>query len=155
MSGAISTIERPGSACSAARHELPNVGAGAGQDLHDLRFRHAKDAEQDVLGANEVVTHIERLPQAGLERRLRAGREGDRPRRRRVDLAHDGADLVADGVEVETRLVQYPRGDTRLLPHQTQQQVRGADVVMAEHAGLVLRQHDHLPGPLGEPLEHA
>jgi len=39
-------------------------------------------------------------------------------------------------------------------PDQAQQDLLGADEVVAEAAGLFLGQHDHLDGLLGKPLEH-
>ena len=41
-----------------------------------------------------------------------------------------------------------------LLAQQPQQDVLGADVVVLERARLLLGEHDHLPGPFGESLEH-
>ena len=37
---------------------------------------------------------------------------------------------------------------------QAEQDVLGADVIVAKRARLVLSQHDDLAGALGEPLEH-
>ena len=35
-----------------------------------------------------------------------------------------------------------------------QQDVLRADVVVVQQACLLLRQHNHPPSPIGEPLEH-
>jgi hypothetical protein len=38
---------------------------------------------------------------------------------------------------------------------EAEQDVLGPDVVVGEHAGLFLGQHDHPAGSVREPLEHA
>jgi hypothetical protein len=44
--------------------------------------------------------------------------------------------------------------DALLLPPQAEEDVLGPDVVVADAAGLVLRENDDVPRALGEALEH-
>ncbi len=46
------------------------------------------------------------------------------------------------------------RRETLLLANQSEQQMFGPDVVMAEHPRLLLGEHHDLPSSLGEPLKH-
>ena len=64
------------------------------------------------------------------------------------------ANPVAHDVHVQARLAQHASCDAWLLAHQPQQQVFGADVVVAACTRLVLRQHDDLARALGKALEH-
>ena len=61
----------------------------------------------------------------------------------------------ADGLERDAEALERLGGDAVALVDQAEQDVLGADVVVGEHAGLFLGQHDHPTGPVGEPLEHA
>ena len=69
-------------------------------------------------------------------------------------LADDLLDLAADGLQRDAEALQGLRRDALALVDEAEQDVLGADVVVAEHAGFFLRQHDHPTGPVGEPLEH-
>ena len=44
--------------------------------------------------------------------------------------------------------------DALALTDEPEQDVLGADGVVVERPGLLLRQDDHLPRPVSEPLEH-
>src|SRR2546430_4481859 len=50
---------------------------------------------------------------------------------------------------------QDPGSDALVLTGDPEQHVLGTDVVVLERQRLFLREHDHLPGRFGEPLEHA
>ena len=72
-----------------ARQELDHLLAHAGQvgaELHEHLRGHAfaltDEAEEDVLGADVVVTELQRLTKRELEDLLRTRRERDVPRRR-------------------------------------------------------------------------
>ena len=67
------------------------------------------------------------------------------------DLLDLGADRVERDVERLERLGRH----ALTLVDQAEEDVLGADVVVVEAARLLLRQHDHSAGPVGEPLEHA
>ena len=59
-------------------------------------------------------------------------------------------DLLADPVEVGAELDQHLGGDALALADQAEQDVLGADVVVAELQGLAQRQLEDLLGPRGE-----
>ena len=58
-------------------------------------------------------------------------------------LREDADDLVADLVQVHAQALQHAGGDALALADEAQQEVLGADVVVAEAAGLVDGQLDH------------
>ena len=58
-------------------------------------------------------------------------------------LRQDPDDLVADLVEVDAERLEDAGGDALALADEAQEQVLGADVVVAEPAGLVDRELDH------------
>src|SRR6266487_3919992 len=62
--------------------------------------------------------------------------------------------LLADPGVVGANRGQHLRGHALALAEQAEQDVLGADVVMVEAPGLLLGEHDHPPGLVGEPLEH-
>ena len=55
---------------------------------------------------------------------------------------------------VDAGLAQHPRGDVVPSGEQAEQQMFGADMPVPQLPGLPLRADHHLPGRLGEPLEH-
>ena len=114
----------------------------------------ADQAEQDVLGADVVVTELQRLPQRQLQDLLGARSEGDVPGRSLLALAGDPPDVLADRLQADPQRLQRPGGDAVALADQAEQDVLGADVVVAEHPGLFLSQDRNPPRPVGEPLEH-
>jgi hypothetical protein len=59
-------------------------------------------------------------------------------------------DLGADAVEVRAELLEHLRGDALALTDQPEQDVLGADVVVAELQRLAQRQLEHLLRPRGE-----
>ena len=60
-----------------------------------------------------------------------------------------------DDIERDARRFEDLRGDAVALGEQAEQQVLGADVVVRQAAGLLLRQHHHRAGLIGEAFEHA
>ena len=70
---------------------------------------------------------------------------------RRARLVQDLDDLVAHLFEVHAQPLEHARGDALALTHEAQQQVLGADVVVAQSPRLVHRQLDHLLGARGQP----
>ena len=130
------------------------VGSELDEDLRGDALALADQAEQDVLGADVVVTELQRLAQRQLEDLLGARGEGDVARRRLLALADDLLDLGADGLERDAQALQRLRRDALALVDEAEQDVLGADVVVAEHAGFFLGQHDHPSRTVCEPLEH-
>ena len=65
-------------------------------------------------------------------------------------LAEDVDDLVADLVEVDAQALEHAGGDALALADEAEQQVLGADVVVAEAARLVDGELDDALGARGE-----
>jgi len=61
--------------------------------------------------------------------------------------------LGPDGLQRDAKGLQGLGGHARTLVNQAQQQVLGADVVVVEEPSLLLGEHHHPPGPVGEPLK--
>jgi hypothetical protein len=62
--------------------------------------------------------------------------------------------LPADPGIVGAEPGQHLRGHALPLAQDSQQDVLRADVVVIQEPGFLLGEHDHPPGPVGEPLEH-
>jgi hypothetical protein len=71
-----------------------------------------------------------------------------------VTLTDDPSDLHADLLERDVERAERTCGQPLLLAQQSQQEVLGSDVVVFEHARLILGKDDGLAGTLGEALEH-
>ena len=76
----------------------PEVGPELQEHLggHSLAFPH--QSEQDVLGADVVVVHLQGLAQREFQHALGTRREGDVPGRHLLPLAHDLNHLLACGL---------------------------------------------------------
>jgi hypothetical protein len=71
-------------------------------------------------------------------------RERDLPRRHRVTRADDAHDLRARLLERDLERREHLGRDALLFAQQPEQEVLGADVVVAQLARLVLREDDDL-----------
>ena len=154
--GLLAALARAG----VAREELDDLladPAEVGPELHEHLGGHAlaltDEAEEDVLGADVVVAELQRLAERELEDLLGAGGERDVAARRGAALADDLLDLAADGLERDAEGLEGLRGDALALVDETEQDVLGADVVVVEEAGLLLRQDHDSTGPVGETFE--
>ena len=112
------------------------------------------EAEQDVLGADVIVTELQRLAQRQLEHLLGTRGERNMPRRRLLALADDLLHLLPHRFQADPQRLQSLRRHALALVDQAQQDVLGADVVVIEHPGLFLSQDHNPPRPVGKPLEH-
>ena len=65
-----------------------------------------------------------------------------------------GAFLCADALDRDVERLEDAGREPLLLAQQAEEDVLGADVVVLQDAGLLLREDDHLPGPFCEALEH-
>jgi hypothetical protein len=130
------------------------VGAQLRQDLRRDAVALADQAEQEVLGADVVVTERLRLAQRQLEHLLGPRRVRDLLLRLLLALADDLLDLLPHGVQADPQRFQGPRRDALALADQAEQEVLGPDVVVIESPGFVLRQVDRLSRPVGKPLKH-
>ena len=131
------------------------IGAQLHEHLRGNAFAFANEAEEDVLGADVVVTELQRLAQRELEDLLGTGREGDVTGRSRSSVTDDLLDLRANGFERDAERLEGLRRDAFALVDQSEQDVLGTDVVVIEKAGLLLREDDHPSGSVGEALEHS
>ncbi len=108
-----------------------------------------------MLRADVIVAKRESLSQCELQHLLGARRERDLPRRDLFALADDACHVGPDVLDGDVEGVEHTGGQPLLLTEETEQDVLGADVVVLEGPGLVLREHDDLPCALGESFEHA
>ena len=130
------------------------VGAELLQHLRGDALALADQPEQDVLGADVVVTELQRLTQRQLQDLLGAGGEWDVPGRRRLALADDLLDLLADRLQGDVEALERLGGDALALVDQPEQDVLGADVVVVQHPRLFLREDHHSSGAVREAFEH-
>ena len=134
--------------------DLVGLGVEVEQDARRDAFVFADQAQQDVLGADVVVTQRERLAQRQLEHLLGARRERDLAGGDLVALADDAHDGGADLFGRDLERVEHARGDALFLAQEAEQQVLGADVVVLQRPRLFLREDDDLAGTFGEAFEH-
>ena len=134
--------------------DLLGVGVEVEQDARGDAFVLAHEPEQDVLGADVVVSERQRLAEGQLEDLLRARREGDLAGRDLVALADDARHLRAHFLDCDVERLEHARGETFLFAEEAEENVLGTDVVVLEGAGLVLREDDDLASPFCESLEH-
>ena len=135
--------------------DLLGIGVEVEEDARRDALVLAHEAEQDVLGADVVVAERESLAERELQHLLRARRERDLPARHLVALADDARHLGPHLLDGDVEGLEHPRGQAFLLAEEAEQDVLGADVVVLQGTGFVLREDDDLPGTLCEPLEHS
>ena len=115
----------------------------------------ADQSEQDVLGADVVVTELQRFAERQLENLLGARGERDVTRRRGLALPDDLLDLLTNGFERDVERLQRLGGDALTLMDQAEEDVLRTDVVVVEHPRFFLGEDDHPTCSVGESLEHA
>ncbi len=130
------------------------IGAQLHEHLRGDTLAFADEPEEDVLGADVVVSELQRLTQRELEDLLGAGGEGDVARGRGAAVTDDLLDLRAHGFERDAERLERLGGDAFAFVDQAEQDVLGPDVVVVEQARLFLRQHHHSAGSIGEAFEH-
>jgi hypothetical protein len=135
--------------------DLLRIGVEVEQDACRDAFVLAHESEQDVLGADVVVTQRQRFAQRELEHLLGAGRERNLARGDLLTRADDAHDLRAHPLDGDVKALKHPSREAFLLTQQSEQDVLSADVVVLERPRLLLRENDHLPGSFCESLEHA
>ena len=119
---------------------------------HALPF--TDQAQQQVLGADVVVTELAGLLQGELQHPLGPGREGDFHGHEAGTAPDDLLHLNAGVLEVHGHRLEHLGCHTGALANQTQEDLLGANKVVTKPSGLLLGQHDHFDGLLGKPLEH-
>jgi len=133
--------------------DLLGVGIEVEQDARRDALVLAHEAEQDVLGADVVVSEGQRFAQRELEHLLRARRERDLTGRDLVALADDAGDLRAHLFDGDVERLEDARGKAFLFAKQAEEDVLRADVVVLERACFVLGKDDDLSGPFSEAFE--
>ena len=113
----------------------------------------AHEAEQEVLGADVVVTQASRLVDGELDDALGARREADFADDRPIAATDDELDRGPHLRELDVHVLEHARRDALTLAHQAEQQVLGPDVVVVEALGLILGKGEDLSRPVGELVE--
>src|SRR5205085_6293616 len=129
------------------------VGIEVEQDARRDAFVLPYEAEQDVLGADVVVSERKRFPQRELEDLLGPRRERDLPARDLVALSDDARDLRPHLFDRDVEGLEHPRRETLFFAEQPEQDVLGADVVVLERPRLVLRENHDLASPFSKAFE--
>ena len=130
------------------------VGAELDEHLGRDPFALTDEAEEDVLGADVVVTELQRLAERQLQDLLRAGREGDVARGRLPAVTDDLLHLGAHGLERDSERLEGLGGDAFALVDEAEQDVLGPDVVVVEEPRFLLRKDHDATCPVREALEH-
>ncbi len=133
---------------------LLQLGAELLQDLGGNALALPDQAEEDVLGADVVVTELQRLSEAELEDLLGSWGERDVAGRRLLALADDLDYLVPDRSQVDVEALQCLGGDALTLVEESEQDVLGADVIVVQVARFFLGQNDDPAGSVRETLKH-
>ena len=133
---------------------LGEINAEVFQDPGSDALTFADQAQQQVLGADVVVTQLAGFLQGQLENTFGPGGEGDLHGHEAGAPADDLLDFHPGILEVDPHGLEDLGGHAGALTDQTQQDLLRANEVVSQAAGLFLGQHDHLDGLLGKPLEH-
>ena len=152
-------LDDGGLAHSGLAHQHRVVLGAPAQDLHDpLRLPDpADDRVQRLVPGHAGEVAAELVEHQRARRRVAAGAPGGgpgllagpRPRRGAV-AGQELDDLLADLGQLRAQLDQDLGGDALALPDEPEQDVLGADVVVAELERLPQAQLQHLLGPGGE-----
>ena len=134
--------------------DLLGVRVEVEQDARGDALVLANEAEQDVLGADVVVTEGKCLAQGQLEHLLRTWREGDLAGGHFFAGTDDADNLGANALHGDVQGLEYACGKALLLSEETEEDVLGPDVVVLERPRLLLGEDDHLTCSLCESLEH-
>lgn len=107
-------------------------------------------------GVDVVVTHFQRRPQAQLEGRFGARREGYMSSRPTAAAAAEESNHVRSGsFKIDTQIHDETLGSHSVaFSDETQEDVFSTDVAVTERSSFLLCQHDHLSSLIGEALEH-
>ena len=124
------------------------VGAEPDEHLGGDTLTLPDEAEQQMLGADVGVVHLERLTQAELQHLLGTRGEGDVTGGGRRATADDLLDLGAHRLQRDPQRGEGLGGDAFPLTHQSEQQMLGAYVIVVQRLGLVLGQDDDPTRPV-------
>jgi hypothetical protein len=122
--------------------DLPGFSVEGEQDAGSDALVYANECEQDVLGANVVMSKSLRLTLGLCEHPLRTGREGDFAGGNLLAGADDAHHLSAHTLDGDVQAFENPSGHTLLLAEKTEQDVHGADAFVLERPRLILGKGD-------------
>src|SRR5260221_10595757 len=115
----------------------------------------ADQPEQDVLGADVIVTKLQCFAQRELKHLLGSRRERDMTGRSLLALPDNLFDLLAHGFKADAKRLKCLGSDALALVDEAKQYVLSTDVVVIQHPGLFLSQDHNPPRPVGKPLKHS
>jgi hypothetical protein len=124
------------------------------QHLGGDAFALANETEQDVLGADVVVTKLQRLAQREFEHLLGARSERDVTAGCLLALTDDLFDLFAHRLQRDVQRLERLGRHAFAFVDEAEQDVLGADVVVVESLGLFLCQYEDASGPVCKAFEH-
>ena len=133
--------------------DLVQVHAQALEHARGDALALADEAEQQVLRADVVVAQATGLVDRQLDDPFRARGQPDLADDRAVAAADDELDRGADLRELDVHVLEHAGGDALALPHEPEQQVLRADVVVVEPLRLVLRERQDLARAVRELVE--
>ena len=117
-------------------------------------FTLANEAEEQELGADVLVPHLEAFAQGQLEHLLGARRKRNMPARRLRAGADELLYFLAHILKRNTHGFEGLGGHAFALVDEAEQDVLGADVIVVEHPRFFLREHNDSAGAVRKPFEH-
>ncbi len=133
--------------------DLVEVDAERLEDAGGDALPFAHEAEEQVLGADVVVTEAAGLVDGELDDALGAGRQPDLADDRPVAAADDELDGRAHLGQLDVHVLEHARGHALALADEAEQEVLGADVVVVEALRLVLSERQDLARAVRELVE--
>ena len=130
------------------------IGPKLGQHLRSDTFALADKTEEEELGADVLVPHLQAFAQRKLEHLLGARGKRDVPGDGLRAVANNVDNLAAHVVQVDAHGLERLGGDTLAFFNQAEQDVLSTHVIVVELARLFLRKHDNAPCSVREPLKH-
>ncbi|MCB5291518.1 hypothetical protein BJQ90_00944 [Arthrobacter sp. SO3] len=107
-----------------------------------------------MLGADVVVSQLQRLAEREFQDLLGARGEGDVSGRGLLALPDDLLHLLADAVERNAQGLKGFGSNTFTFMDQTQEDVFGTNVIVVQHACLFLGKHNYATGTVRKSLKH-
>ena len=137
---------------------LPHLVESGAERLEDLggdRLPFLHEAEEQVLGADVVVAELPRFLDGELEHALGLRRERNFAERERLGEAGERPlDLGLHRLEAKPEPLEHGGRDAFAVTDQAEQDVLGADEIVAETPRLLPRQDDDPSRPFGESFKH-
>ena len=117
-------------------------------------FALTNQAEEDVFGADVVVTELERLAQREFENLLRPWCERNMSRGGLGSLSNYLHNLGAHRLEIDVEAFERTGSNPFTLMDESKEDVFGTDVVVVQEARFLLSQYDDPAGSVCKTLEH-